>query len=117
MTELFFKNRKEKAMKKNVLYSLILITVISVPGFSGCTREKEEDLRDWAIPRFDKEDAETEKAIKPEERYVVKKGDSLSAIAERHGVSPQRLSEANNLELKGSKSIIYPGQKLIVPDN
>ena len=104
-------------MKKNVLYSLIIIAVLSVPGFSGCSREKEKDMTDWAIPRFDKQEEETEKAIKPEERYVVKKGDSLSVIAERHGVSPQRLSEANNLELQGTKSIIYPGQKLIIPDN
>ena len=110
-------NRKKKAMKKNILYFLILITLLSVPGFSGCSREKEEDVTDWAIPRFDTEDAENEKAIKSEERYVVKKGDSLSVIAEKHGVSPQRLSEANNLELQGAKSIIYPGQKLIIPDN
>jgi len=104
-------------MQRRGLSFLILITGVLVLGFSGCTKEEEEDLTDWAIPRFEKEVAETEEAVKPEEKYVVKKGDSLSAIAQRHGVSPRRLSEANNLGLEGSKSIIYPGQKLIIPDN
>jgi len=103
-------------MKKSVLSLLILITGILFIGFSGCTREKEVDLTDWAIPRFEKEVAETEEAVEPEERYAVKKGDSLYAIAKRHGVSLQRLSEANDLVLEGPKSIIYPGQKLIIPD-
>ena len=114
-------------MKRSVLSFLILIAGVLVLGFSGCSKE-EEDLTDWAIPRFGKEVAETEEAVKPEEEaeqaiiesqpltYVVKKGDSISAIAKRHGVSPRRLSEANNLRLEGSKSIIYPGQKLIIPD-
>ena len=107
-------------MKKSFLFFLILTTGVLVLGFSGCTKEKEEDLTDWAIPRFAYEVAETVEAVKPEEKpeakYVVKKGDSISAIAKRHGVSPQRLAEVNNLELEGSKSIIYPGQKLIIPD-
>ena len=90
-------------MKRSVLSFLILIAGVLVLGFSGCTVEKEEDTTDWAIPRFEKK------------VHVVKKGDSLSEIAERYGVSPQRLSKENNLELEGSKSIIHPGQRLIIP--
>ena len=103
-------------MKRSVLSFLILVAGVIILGFSGCTRDEEEDLTDWSIPRFEKKVAETEDTVKPEEEYVVEKGDSISAIAKQHGVSPQRLSEANNLELEGPKSIIYPGQKLIIPD-
>jgi hypothetical protein len=101
-------------MKRSALSILILIAGVLVLGFSGCTKEEEVDLTDWAIPRFEKEAAETEEAVTPE--YLVKKGDSISAIAELYDVSPRQLSEANNLRLKGSRSIIYPGQKLIIPE-
>ena len=99
-------------MKRRVLSILILITGVFVLGLSGCANEEEVDLTDWAIPRFEKEVAETEETV-----YVVKKGDTISAIAELYGVSPQQLSEANNLNLEGSKSIIYPEQELIIPDS
>ncbi len=91
-------------MKRSILSFLILIAGILVLGLSGCTKVEEEDLTDWAIPRFEKK------------VYVVKKGDSISAIAEQHGVSPRLLSKVNNLGLEGTKSIIYSGQKLIIPD-
>ena len=100
-------------MKRNLLSILILSACALVLGLSGCSKEEEEvDLTDWAIPRFEKEVAETEETV-----YVVKKGDTISAIAELYGVSPQQLSEANNLNLEGSKSIIYPEQELIIPDS
>ncbi|WP_052274446.1 lytic transglycosylase domain-containing protein [Arthrobacter sp. L77] len=41
--------------------------------------------------------------------YVVKPGDTLGAIASRHGVSLQSVLTANKLSMT---SIIYPGQKL-----
>jgi len=41
--------------------------------------------------------------------YVVKRGDSLSTIAERHGIPYRRLASWNGLKLK---SILRPGQKL-----
>jgi LysM repeat protein len=44
--------------------------------------------------------------------YFVKSGDTLSAIAKRHGVSQKALFKANNLN---EKSIIRPKQKLIIP--
>ena len=42
----------------------------------------------------------------------MQKGDTLSAIASRHGVTVQALFAANRL---GWASIIYPGQKLTLP--
>lgn len=44
-------------------------------------------------------------------RYVVKKGDTLSRIASRHGSSVAAIRRANGI----SGSLIRPGQKLVVP--
>ncbi len=47
----------------------------------------------------------------PAGSYVVKPGDTLGAIASRHGVSLNSLLAANRLSLN---SVIYPGQKLVL---
>jgi LysM repeat protein len=44
--------------------------------------------------------------------YVVRAGDTIWAIASRHGVSVQAMFAANKI---GASSIIYPGQKLTIP--
>lgn len=44
--------------------------------------------------------------------YTVKTGDTLGAIASRHGVKLSSLLQANNLKLS---SVIYPGNKLSIP--
>lgn len=44
--------------------------------------------------------------------YAVRSGDTVSAIARRHGVTVQAVLSANRL---GWSSIIYPGQKLVIP--
>ena len=46
-------------------------------------------------------------------RYVVQRGDSVSAIARRCGVSTWDLIRANNLNYWAT---IYPGQTLVMPD-
>ena len=46
------------------------------------------------------------------EIYTVKPGDSLSAIAERYGVSPNRLMEINDL---ADPNLVYVGQRLTIP--
>lgn len=45
--------------------------------------------------------------------YVVQRGDTLSSIARRHGVSVSALRAANNL---GATSLIVSGQRLSIPD-
>lgn len=44
--------------------------------------------------------------------YIIKSGDTVSAIAARFGVSTQAVLTANGL---GWSTIIYPGQSLIIP--
>ncbi|WP_026535294.1 LysM peptidoglycan-binding domain-containing protein [Arthrobacter sp. H14] len=44
--------------------------------------------------------------------YTVKSGDTLGAIASRHGVALSALLQANNMRLN---SVIYPGNKLAIP--
>ncbi len=44
--------------------------------------------------------------------YTVRGGDTISAIAARHGVTTQAVLDANRL---GRSSIIYPGQKITIP--
>ena len=45
-------------------------------------------------------------------RYAIQKGDTISAIAARFGVTTQAILSANGL---GWSSIIYPGQSLAIP--
>lgn len=51
-------------------------------------------------------------ASAPAATAVVTQGDTLSGIAQRHGVSLAALFEANGL---GYGSIIYPGQTVVIP--
>jgi LysM repeat protein len=48
----------------------------------------------------------------PGSSYTIKSGDTISAIAARFGVSTQALLAANGLT---TSSIIYPGQKIVIP--
>ncbi|MBC8383393.1 MAG: LysM peptidoglycan-binding domain-containing protein [Candidatus Cloacimonetes bacterium] len=52
----------------------------------------------------------------PQKYYVVKKGDTLSSISSKLGISSQKLIRTNNLKVKQSNGqnivLIYPGQKL-----
>jgi membrane-bound lytic murein transglycosylase D len=45
--------------------------------------------------------------------YIVRKGDTLSTIAASHNVSLSRVMHLNGLN---RKSVIYPGQGLLIPD-
>ncbi len=53
------------------------------------------------------------KKKKPERTYTVKKGDTLSGIASRHGVSARAIAARNGFNIKKA---IRPGQKLIIPN-
>jgi LysM repeat protein len=51
-------------------------------------------------------------AAAPTGAYTIKAGDTLSAIASRHGVKLSELLSANHLSMT---TLIYPGNKLVIP--
>jgi LysM repeat protein len=51
-------------------------------------------------------------ATAPEGSYTIKAGDTLSAIASKHGVKLSDILSANQLSMT---TIIYPGKKLVIP--
>lgn len=48
--------------------------------------------------------------------YTVQSGDSLSSIASRYGTSVQAVYESNMTTIGPDPNLIYPGQKLYIPD-
>lgn len=56
----------------------------------------------------------SEKVSKPvstSKTYIVKKGDTLSAIARKYGTTYQKIAKDNNIK---NPNLIYPGQKLVI---
>ena len=50
-----------------------------------------------------------------EKTYTIKSGDTLGAVARKHGVSLQKLLDANNISKKDANRIKI-GQKIIIPE-
>jgi LysM repeat protein len=84
------------------------VTLVATPTSGDVQTAPGSDSSPSATP--------TEVAAPPEtgetEIYVVKRGDSLSAIAARFGVTLARLLEINDL---ADPNLIYVGQRLIIP--
>lgn len=69
------------------------------------------------VRRPEMEPEQTAPAPKPAESadkiYVVRKGDTVSAIAKAHRISTKALADYNGIDVK--KALIFPGQKLRIP--
>ena len=52
-------------------------------------------------------------APKPQRKYTVKPGDTLSGIAAHYGVNYMDIARANNI---ANPDLIYPGQTFVIPD-
>ncbi len=118
---------KRIIVKESVSLLFFLIAGFFVLGLSGCEKEEKVDLTDWSLPSLEEKERVTEEAVEVEEEaspaakepqpviHIVQKDDIIYDIAEKYGVPPERLAEVNGLGLSRRKSVIYPGQKLIIP--
>lgn len=87
--------------------------VIKKGGFNGFTGTKNKDSNS------EKKDTKKESTKKPtvssgdkkRVTYIVKKGDTLSAIAARYGTTWAKIAADNKIS---NPDLIYPGQKLII---
>ena len=98
-------------MRKSHYFFSVLVAGMLAISLLGCEEEKKEDMTKWPIPLFEK----TEEESRTE--YIVVEGDTISLIAAEYGVSPLHLAVENNLKLEGKESIIYPGDRLVIPGN
>jgi membrane-bound lytic murein transglycosylase D len=73
-----------------------------------------------AVARVEKEPVAPKPATPPtgvvgtENRYIVRRGDTLTKIATRHGLSEQSLMELNNVR---NRNFVYEGQVLALADS
>jgi len=71
--------------------------------------EYDQDFDDEIVPVFDYEEVEEEASVLEQATYVVKSGDTLSAIAARTGCTVAKLVSLNNIK---NANLIHVGQKL-----
>ena len=83
------------------------VILIATPTAGDAQTAQESDSSPSATPTADAAPGPGEMEI-----YTVKAGDSLSAIAERFGVSSNRLLEINDLT---DPNLVYIGQRLKIP--
>jgi LysM repeat protein len=81
-------------------------------GDDGDPTRTPEDVLTVVTPTAGAPPPRTPTPVPAEQRYVVREGDSLSAIAARFGVSEEAIRQANNLADPNS---IFVGQELIIP--
>lgn len=83
-------------------------TIIKNAGLNGYKKGTKTETK----PKEKTETKKTESKKKETAKtYIVKKGDTLSAIAKKYGTTYQKIAKDNNI---ANPNLIYPGQKLII---
>lgn len=85
------------------------VTIIEAPE-----SEPEPAEEPQPIPAEPEEDAKEQVAAASQDVYVVKPNDVLWKIAQKFGLTWQRLAEHNNL---ANPHLIFPGQEILIPAN
>ncbi|HUG90296.1 MAG TPA: LysM peptidoglycan-binding domain-containing protein [Planctomycetaceae bacterium] len=86
------------------------------PQYNGPVFPAQPPLGTGSVPRVPASSVTTipESEVFPSARYhSVQKGDTLTAIARRHGTTVAKLLEANGLD---ADAIIHPGQMIYIPE-
>ena len=98
------------------VFLMILLILVLWKSYSF-DRKAETESQDAASSEIEEKPAgasgeEKKEETQSQETYSVVEGDTLSTIAEKFGISWQKLAEANNLT---EGSTLRIGQKLIIP--
>jgi LysM repeat protein len=99
--------------KGDTLYDIARLHRVTVADLKGANQLRGSRIRPGDVLRIPESVVadSTSRAQDGELTYRVRKGDTLSEIARRHGVSISELKRENNLD--GSR--IFPGEVLRIP--
>jgi LysM repeat protein len=94
------------------LLAVAALGLAACGGDDGDPPRTPDDVLTVVTPTAGAPPPRTPTPVPAEQRYVVREGDSLSAIATRFGVSEEAIRQANNL---ADPNAIFVGQELIIP--
>ena len=100
-------------MKTNVLIAAVALALpFATFAQSAANADKAKPAPKSAAA---KPAAKASKPAKPAHRtHKVRKGDTLSAIGQKYGVSWQEIARVNHIK---NPDLIFPGQKFIIPQD
>jgi membrane-bound lytic murein transglycosylase D len=101
---------KMNRLKKNKLTSGQIVKISKTTEGEDRSGKRKSKVTSKALSKKTKK-ISTDQSTTEEEKYIVKKGDSLDRIARKKGVTLDKLREKNNLADKDS---LRPGQVIIV---
>lgn len=85
---------------------------LSVPGTAAAAASTSSSSSSTKRKAAQSTKSTSSGTVQPGQRYTVRAGDTMSAIASRHGVGVAALLKANGMDFS---SIIYPGQSIKIP--
>ena len=110
--------REENELNKNVKIKLFLISGILITVVLSILLLFSKITPSRYLKKHDGTTAETRvneillgKKVSHETIYIVKSGDTLSAIAKKYNTTYQKIARDNNIE---NPNLIYPNQKLVI---
>lgn len=103
---------------KGSIDSYVLIEDLTITEKAGEEQDKYVSIKLLEYKEYTKKKISVKKNPKNKGYYIVKKGDTLWAIAKKYygnGNKYPKIFKANTDKIK-NPNLIYPGQKLVIPD-